>query len=58
MPDLYLYGMLPDIIVLFYLFYKFYRNTYSNKKKNLDVKFAEKINWKYYYMDFKKKINK
>ncbi|XP_025418438.1 elongation of very long chain fatty acids protein AAEL008004-like [Sipha flava] len=43
MPNFYLYGMLPDIIVLFYLFYKFYRNTYDTKKKNLDHKFGEKI---------------
>jgi len=33
MPDLYLYGMIPDVSVLFYLFYKFYKNTYSKKIK-------------------------
>lgn len=45
MPDLYLYGMLPDVIVLSYLFYKFYRNTYNTKKINVQVKsYLEKIN--------------
>ncbi|XP_060842989.1 elongation of very long chain fatty acids protein AAEL008004-like [Rhopalosiphum padi] len=43
MPNAYLYGMLPDIIVLFYLFYKFYRNTYITKKKNVELKSTEKI---------------
>lgn len=43
MPNLYLYGMLPDVIVLFYLFYKFYKNTYNTKTKNAQSKITEKI---------------
>lgn len=43
MPNAYLYGMLPDIIVLFYLFYKFYKNTYTTKIKNVELKLTEKI---------------
>ncbi|XP_050431731.1 elongation of very long chain fatty acids protein AAEL008004-like [Adelges cooleyi] len=36
MPNWYAYGMVPDVLVLFYLFYRFYRKTYDNKVKSVE----------------------
>ncbi|XP_050542564.1 elongation of very long chain fatty acids protein AAEL008004-like [Daktulosphaira vitifoliae] len=35
-PNWYVYGTVPDITVLFYLFYKFYRKTYNRKNKSVE----------------------